>query len=151
MRAGRSLRAIARELGRSPATVSREVGRNSHPRTGKYNPFYAQQRAAVRRARSRDGKIRRDPELKAYIQPRLNQRWSPEQISRALREVEGIADQRSRPGVRYVTRSCAAWRTQRTTSRVRSVRARETAAGYQRPNASLVFSRCEGATPRMTS
>ncbi|WP_425559312.1 IS30 family transposase [Catenulispora yoronensis] len=86
LRAGKTLRGIARELGRNPATISREVRRNSHPRTGKYHPFYAQQRAAVRRARSKDGKIRRDPELKAYIQQRLNQRWSPEQISRALRD-----------------------------------------------------------------
>lgn len=41
LRAGKSLRAIARELGRSPATISREVSRNRHPRTGKYHPFYA--------------------------------------------------------------------------------------------------------------
>jgi IS30 family transposase len=85
LRSGNSLRAIARQLGRSPATISREIRRNRHPRTGRYHPFYAQQRATVRRARSKDGKIRRDPELKAYIQQRLGQRWSPEQISRALR------------------------------------------------------------------
>src|SRR5947209_9114022 len=85
LRAGNSLCAIARELSRSPATISREIRRNSHPRTGKYHPFYAQRRAVIRRARSKDGKIRRDPELKAYIQQRLNRRWSPQQISQALR------------------------------------------------------------------
>ncbi|MFI1358314.1 IS30 family transposase [Streptomyces sp. NPDC020898] len=85
LRSGNSLRAIARELGRSPATISREVRRNSDPRTGKYHPFQAQRRAAVRRARSKEGKIRRDPELKEFIQQRLDRRWSPEQICQALR------------------------------------------------------------------
>lgn len=85
LRAGASLRAIARELGRSPATISREVRRNRNPRIGKYHPFQAQRRATVRRARSKEGKIRRDPELKEFIQRHLDQRWSPEQISQALR------------------------------------------------------------------
>ncbi|WUP30541.1 IS30 family transposase [Streptomyces europaeiscabiei] len=85
LRSGNSLRAIARELGRSPATISREVRRNSDPRTGKYHPFQAQRRAAVRRARSKEGKIRRDPEPKEFIQQRLDRRWSPEQICQALR------------------------------------------------------------------
>jgi transposase, IS30 family len=85
LRAVNSPRAIARQLGRNPATISREIRRNSHPRTGKYHPFYAQRRTVVRRARSKDGKIRREPPLKEYIQRRLNQHWSPEQISQALR------------------------------------------------------------------
>ncbi|SFN95381.1 Helix-turn-helix domain-containing protein [Streptomyces sp. cf124] len=78
LRAKKSLRGIARELGRDPATISREVRRNRNPRTGKYHPFQAQRRAAVRRARSKDGKIRRDPELKEFIQQHLDRRWSPE-------------------------------------------------------------------------
>ncbi|WUA20877.1 IS30 family transposase [Streptomyces canus] len=85
LRAGNSLRTIARELARDPATISREVRRNRDPRTGKYHPFQAQRRASVRRARSKEGKIRRDPELKEFIQQRLDRRWSPEQICQALR------------------------------------------------------------------
>ncbi|TDB91172.1 IS30 family transposase [Actinomadura sp. KC216] len=85
LQAKNSLRAIAKKLGRAPSTISREVRRNRDPRTGKYRPFHAHRRAAVRRARSKDGKIRRDPELKTFIQQCLNQRWSPEQISQALR------------------------------------------------------------------
>nr|WP_243725920.1 IS30 family transposase [Actinomadura rubrisoli] len=85
LQAGGSLRTIAKELGRAPSTISREVRRNRDPRTGRYRPFHAQRRAAVRRARSKQGKIRRDPELKEFIQDHLDRRWSPEQISQALR------------------------------------------------------------------
>ncbi|MEU9168871.1 helix-turn-helix domain-containing protein [Streptomyces sp. NPDC048420] len=85
LRTGYSLRSIARELARAPATISREVRRNRDPRTGKYHPFQAQRRASVRRARSKERKIRRDPELKEFIQQRLDRRWSPEQICQALR------------------------------------------------------------------
>lgn len=77
LRAGNSLRAIARELARDPATISREVRRNRDPRTGEYHPFQAQRRASVRRARSKEGKIRHDPELKEFMQcrgPRLRRR-----------------------------------------------------------------------------
>ena len=41
-----------------PATISREMHRNRNPRTGKYRPFQAQRRASVRRACSKEGKIR---------------------------------------------------------------------------------------------
>nr|WP_225993129.1 helix-turn-helix domain-containing protein [Actinomadura rudentiformis] len=74
LHANNSLRAIAKKLGRAPSTISREVRRNRDPRTGKYSPFHAQRRAAVRRARSKDGKIRRDPELQTFIQQGLNRR-----------------------------------------------------------------------------
>ncbi|MCD9880885.1 IS30 family transposase [Streptomyces sp. NR30] len=85
LRAKKSLRAIARELGRHPATISLEVGRNRDPRTGMYHPIQAQRRASVRCARFKGRKIRRDPELEEFIQQRLDRRWSPVQICQALR------------------------------------------------------------------
>jgi Transposase and inactivated derivatives, IS30 family len=85
-KAGHTVRAIAEELGRAPSTVSRELRRNRDPKTGQYRPFAAQRLAAERRARPRVGKIVGDPELRAFVADRLKQRWSPEQISRALRE-----------------------------------------------------------------
>jgi transposase, IS30 family len=83
-RAGESVRAIARELGRSPATVSRELRRNADPDSGRYRPFAAQRMATERRARPRKGKLAADPELRAFVQQRLAKRWSPEQIAQAL-------------------------------------------------------------------
>ncbi|WP_443055176.1 IS30 family transposase [Streptomyces sp. NBC_00704] len=80
-----SVRAIAAGLGRSPSTISREIRRNRHPENGQYRPFAAQARADSRRPRPKPGKIGRTPELRNFIQDRLDLRWSPEQICQALR------------------------------------------------------------------
>ena len=84
-RRGHTVRGIATELGRSPATVSRELRRNVDPDSGGYRPFTAQRLAAGRRARPGRGKLVRDPVLRQFVQQRLGKRWSPEQISAALR------------------------------------------------------------------
>lgn len=85
-RGGGSVRAIAGELGRSPATVSRELRRNTDPRSGQYRPFVAQQLAVGRRTRQGRGKLVSDAQLREFVDYRLQKRWSPEQIGRALRE-----------------------------------------------------------------
>lgn len=57
LHAGRSIRAIATELGRSPSTVSREIRRNIHePPPGNYRPRTAQRSAERRRSRQRTGR-----------------------------------------------------------------------------------------------
>lgn len=84
-RRGCTVRAIATELGRSPATVSRELRRNLDRDSGQYRPFAAQRLAVGRRARPGRGKLVRDPLLRQFVQLRLGTRWSPEQISAALR------------------------------------------------------------------
>jgi transposase, IS30 family len=83
--AGLGVRAIAGRLGRSPSTVSRELRRNCEQASGSYRPFAAQRLAAERRARPGRGKLLRDPVLRQFVAGRLEKRWSPEQISRALR------------------------------------------------------------------
>ncbi|WP_073951446.1 IS30 family transposase [Streptomyces kebangsaanensis] len=80
-----TIRVIAAELGRSPSTISREIRRNRHPANGQYRPHAAQARADARRPRPKPGKIGQNPELRAFIQDRLDLRWSPEQICQALR------------------------------------------------------------------
>lgn len=84
LRAGNSIREIARQLDRNPATISREIRRNRDPKSEVYHPHQAERRATIRRARSKAGKLRRNPQLADMVQQRLDQRWSPEQISRAL-------------------------------------------------------------------
>ena len=44
---GRSIRAIANELGRAPSTISREIRRNRDAATEAYHPFRGQRSAAV--------------------------------------------------------------------------------------------------------
>ena len=84
-REGRSLRSIAAELGRDVSTISREVRRNAHPDSGDYRPHAAQDRAESRRPRPKTGKIAACPELHALVQGMLEDKFSPEQISRRLR------------------------------------------------------------------
>jgi IS30 family transposase len=83
--AGHGVRAIAEKTGRSPSTISRELRRNRDPDSGQYRPFTAHKLAVQRRARPRPGKIAADPVLRQFVQERLEQRWSPEQVSQALR------------------------------------------------------------------
>jgi IS30 family transposase len=86
---GAGVRAIAVEIGRSPATVSRELRRNgSAPtprRLGKYAPYAAQKQAELRGRRPKASKFDH-LELADVVQSKLCVRWSPEQISRHLAE-----------------------------------------------------------------
>ena len=83
--AGLGVQGIAGQLGCSPSTVSRELRRNCQPGSGQYRPFAAQRLAARRRGRPGRGKLNADPVLRQSVAGRLEKRWSPEQISRALR------------------------------------------------------------------
>ena len=82
-RTDRSIRSIATEMGRSPSTISKELRRNANA-AGRYEPHGAHRQAAGRRSRSRTGKLARDTALQKYVQDRLEERWSPEQICHAL-------------------------------------------------------------------
>jgi len=83
--ASNGVRAIAELVGRSPSTVSRELRRNRDPGSAQYRPFTAHKLAAQRRTWPRTGKIARDEVLRAFVQDRPEKRWSPEQVSQALR------------------------------------------------------------------
>lgn len=86
----KSIRSIAAELGRSPSTISREIRRNHNPNLrpshpSYYRPFAAHKRAETRRARPKTRRIETCPELREFIQARLDEKWSPEQIANVLR------------------------------------------------------------------
>ncbi len=79
---GLSATAIAAQLGRSTSTISREVNRNSTS-TG-YRAVRADRMAQARTRRTRPPKLAQHPALRAVVEQRLAERWSPQQISRRL-------------------------------------------------------------------
>ena len=82
--AGDSQAAIAGRLGRSPSTISREIRRNSRGR-GAYRALAAQGQAQHRAARPKTAKLAGNAELAGAVAGRLEQKWSPEQVSVWLR------------------------------------------------------------------
>jgi transposase, IS30 family len=81
---GEPVKAIAARIGKSYQSVYREIARNSKP-GGRYQPWYAHGQAHLRRRRSRARVFEADAELAKIVAGRLEQRWSPGQISRWLR------------------------------------------------------------------
>jgi transposase, IS30 family len=78
--AGQSVRAIAARLRRPASTVSREVRRNCNSR-GRYRALAAQAQADFRARRPKTARLAADQRLRGWVQDKLEQRWSPEQIS----------------------------------------------------------------------
>lgn len=73
---------IAARLRRDPSTISRELRRNGGSRG--YSALAAQANADRRRRQPRVRKLDR-PETRRYVQERLRQRWSPDQIAKRSR------------------------------------------------------------------
>ena len=82
--AGEGVRAIARELGRSPSTVSRELRRGTVRRKSGYRASVAQALADQRSQRPKARRFALDDRLREHVQNRLHAKDSPEQISRRL-------------------------------------------------------------------
>jgi len=79
---GLSKAEIARKLGFHRSSVGREVARNTGGRG--YRPKQAQ-RLTEERERSKYGPSKMNPVMISLIEERLEQKWSPEQISNRLR------------------------------------------------------------------
>jgi transposase, IS30 family len=79
--AGEGVRAIARELGRSPSTVSRELQRGTVRRKSGYRASVAQTLADQRARRPKARLLELDDRLREHVQNRLDAKDSPEQIS----------------------------------------------------------------------
>jgi IS30 family transposase len=84
LEAGRSLRDIARQLGRAPSTISREVA--AHGGRSAYRPMAAHRGAFGRARRPKQTKLAGNDELRAVVIGDLERLWSPEQIARRLRQ-----------------------------------------------------------------
>jgi len=83
--ADRSIRSMARLLGRSPSTVSREVQRNGG--YDRYRAAQADAEAWVRARRPKCCKLADSPWLRRAVARKLRLNWSPEQIAGWLKRV----------------------------------------------------------------
>lgn len=82
---GRSLREIARILGRHHSTLSREMKRNAAPvNTGYYLPSKAHERATTRKQRAAYRSKLSDAKLRNYVETHLRLGWTPELIAGRL-------------------------------------------------------------------
>jgi len=77
--AGRSLRAIAAQLGRAPSTISREVGRGGG--RDRYRGTVSDQATWDRALRPKPCKLACHPALRRTVSRKLRRSWSPEQIA----------------------------------------------------------------------
>ena len=82
--AGEGVRAIARQLGRSPSTISRELTRGTLRRKTGYRASVAQARADKRGRRPKPSLLAGHDRLRDHVQEQLLAKYSPEQISQRL-------------------------------------------------------------------
>jgi IS30 family transposase len=78
--AHRSIREIARGLGRSPSSVSREIARNS-AQWWRYRAHVSDQRAWDRGLRPKQCHLAKHPQLASLVAQKLRLDWSPQQIA----------------------------------------------------------------------
>ena len=76
---GRSVRAIAKALGRAASTISREIGRNGGARH--YRAEASDQRAWKQARRPKLCKLATHGQLRQAVITKLEENWSPEQIA----------------------------------------------------------------------
>ena len=88
---GCSLREIARTLRRAPSTISREIARNGGLR--RYRALRGYVAALERALRPKECLLARHERLRQVVSEKLQERWSPEQISGWL--VREFADDKS--------------------------------------------------------
>jgi IS30 family transposase len=88
--ARRSIRQIARILGRAPSSVSREIARNT-PQWWQYRAHAAEQRAWDRALRPKRCHLLRYPQLAKLVAQKLRLEWSPQQIAGWLAREYGDA------------------------------------------------------------
>ena len=85
---GHSQKEIAEVLEKDKSTISREINRNKDKRNGVYNPKLAQ-RKYEQRQKEKPKKIYFTNEIKSYVDIKLSEDYSPEQIC-GRAKIEGI-------------------------------------------------------------
>jgi IS30 family transposase len=82
-----SLSQIGLALGRSKSTISREIRRNASPEYQCYLSHRAHGRAEQRRTKSSSRPRLKNKEIRTFVESRLREGWSPEQIAGRLSRV----------------------------------------------------------------
>lgn len=77
----RSIRSIAKAVGRSVSSISREIRRNRPPHINRYTPRLAHARAVKKRSSRGKPKLESNHALGVYVSDHLKLGWSPEQIA----------------------------------------------------------------------
>lgn len=85
LRTKQSLRAVARIMRRDHSVLVRELNRNAYGDRKKYRADTAQRLCEKRKRAQHRGKLDKYPELKEYVEEKLNKDWSPEQIAGRLK------------------------------------------------------------------
>jgi IS30 family transposase len=85
--AGDSLRMVATRLGRAPSTISRELARNGGRR--RYRALHADRAALGRARRPKPSKLAENPVLRAVVEEKLAEWWSPQQVVLWLKRTYG--------------------------------------------------------------
>ncbi|WP_430625678.1 IS30 family transposase [Streptomyces sp. NBC_01264] len=99
--AGRTPGQISQEIGKHRSTVYREISRGRCP-GGAYSPWWSHNQAILRRRRPKEEKFQTSNELRAFVNDKLGQRWSPQQITRHLaRTHPGQTDMNACPETIY--------------------------------------------------
>ena len=76
--AGDSCRMVATRIGRAPSTISRELARNGGRH--RYRAHHADRAALRRGRRPKPSKLAENPELRAVVEEKLADWWSPQQV-----------------------------------------------------------------------
>lgn len=81
LKRGYSNRDIGHALGKNHSSIGREI--NNNKVNGVYDPEKAHQKATVKRSRSKHSgmKIRQYPEFEKYLEERMKDKWTPEEVA----------------------------------------------------------------------
>lgn len=96
LRTKMSLRAIAKIMRRKHGTLSKEIKNNGKSDRKRYRADVAQKLSEIRQHKQRISKLDKNPALKKYIDEKIIDDWSPEQIAGRLKtnpipELKGLS------------------------------------------------------------
>lgn len=81
---GKTVRQIAKAIGRNPGTISRELKRNKPPKYNGYMALAAHKRAVRRKRLAAQRPLLKNKQIKMYVIKKLKTGWSPELIAGRL-------------------------------------------------------------------